>query len=281
MVRQREWTDLVSRWRVAARRVEPVVVPVASLGGGLVVGRLVPFVLAGNPEPGPRVAHNVQTATGRSVQRVGPLFRRPGILRPRWTAVVQPVAEAGRVEPAHEGHGTGPGPDHGVGEIPRRSVLGDSGDVLVCRQGRAVERMGVRRRHRVEEGGVLRQGDLGFADLEFVVHAAERALPEILVRGIAHIAHLHHLDEGRGRRGGGSQLLLQGCDLFFQLLDDPRRGAGRGGFDARDQSGQGADDSKGRHEREASGAFDQQGTCHGDRVAESSKTRQSGNLPLG
>ncbi len=99
------------RLGVTAGGIKPITVAVTALPRRLIIGRLVPFVLAGNPNLCPGILCKAVPAQ-RAVQRVGAILGCASILHPGGLSVVHPVDKARRIKPTHIRHGPVAAPDH-------------------------------------------------------------------------------------------------------------------------------------------------------------------------
>ena len=141
---------------VALRRVKPI----AAIGR-VVIGCLVPFILRWNEVRGSSIAvYRHQSRCGsRPVERVRPRFRRARAFGPGGLAILQPVAEAGRITPRDTEYRTigslAVTARDRVAVVARTAALGNAQCLKVPGHGGVVDAIRVCFRHRVEELAIL------------------------------------------------------------------------------------------------------------------------------
>ena len=177
---------------VAAGRIPPIPPRRAAFGFRLVIGRLIPFVLRGNPNPCPGLMHGEPFCT-RNV--VGPGFRVAAA-----HAVVEPVGKphgikktdlAGRLRAELGSH-------HVMVSAGFALPIDEDPLPLHTRRGGVFEggrpqAVGITRRDGVEKLRVLAEGDLGFCDLKSVGDPAVTCA----VRRITRVRNRHPLQVQR------------------------------------------------------------------------------------
>ncbi len=218
---------------VGLRRILPVTA--GAILGGVVVGRLVPLVVAGQEVVGIRIAPADDVVAGEGV---GAGFG----VAVRGSAVAEPVGHAHGVDGGNEqDRAVVAAGEDGVGVA---AVFAFPEDFAAAGDHQVV---GVGLGFGVEEGGVLGVGDLEFSDLELVVHLAPGRVPLGVLR-IARVSDQHVL-VAFGLRGGEVGLAVGGDEIAAAGGDvanasNGERVAGARGLGRRGQ----AHGSRGEHE---------------------------------